>query len=479
MSIRPRLAPMSLTIAAASALLCGFANASERTPLSECKLPELDRPARCGIVNVLENKQRPDGRRIPIHVAVVPASSGRSLPDPILILMGGPGEESLPSASFYARQLALVLQDRDLLLIDQRGTGKSNGLRCALHSDRDPAIVLRDVHPPTSIRDCAKRLSTQADLTQYTYAHFAKDIEHVRQSLGYDQLNLSAGSYGTRAAQVYIRTYPTSVRTAFFGSVVPIDVATPLQFAKAAQTAFGVIFDACADDVACRAAYPNLRQEFATILSQLDSGSVRVTVPGSTQPVQLYRGRVVERLRSISYRREGARTLPWLIHQAHAGNWRPITDSLLSDMDPRAFSDISFGLFFTITCNEDIPFVEKTQIATATDGTYLGDYRLRQQQAACELWPKVSLPSDYRAPVHSSVPALFVSGDLDPAAPLWYTTRTAAGFSNRFELVMQGYGHTEWNDCVGRIYQRFVSSASVAGLNEMSCGPPLRLRFKI
>lgn len=467
-----------LTMTAGWALCCGSASAAANPPLTPCTLPGVDRPARCGSFEVPENRQRPDGRRLQIHVAVVPASSGHSRPDPIVGLMGGPGEEAILAAGYYTNQAAALLKDRDLLLIDQRGTGKSNGLRCDLHSNLDPAIVLRDVFPLASVRDCAKRLSQQADLTQYTYAHFAEDLEHVRRALGYGPLNLSAGSYGTRAAQVFIRTYPDSVRSVFFHSVVPIDVPTPPTFAKSTNEVIDKIFTACGADAACRAAYPNLRQEFTEILARLDAG-VRVTVPGSTQPALLSRGRVVERLRSMSYRRDGSGTLPWIVHQAHAGNWQPIVDSLMSDVGARSFdSDMSMGLLFAITCNEDVPFIDEQQVAQSNRTTYLGDYRVRQQRAACAQWPKVTLPPGYRSPVRSSVPALFVSGDYDPASPLWMTNHATAGFSNRHQVVMRGYGHTEWNDCVARIYERFVMTGSVAGLEKISCGPPLPLEFK-
>jgi len=469
--------PYLLTMMAACTLWCASSSAAEKSPLTPCKLPDLDRPARCGVFEVPENRERPQGRQLKIHVAVVPASSGRSRPDPIAILMGGPGEETILAAAYYAKERASLLEERDLLLVDQRGTGKSNGLRCDLHSNLDLAIVLRDVFPIETIRECAKRLSQQADLTQYTYAHFAADLEHVRRGLGYGPLNLSAGSYGTRAAQVYIRTYPESVRTVLFHSVVPIDIPTPPTFAKTTEDALNRILQACADDSACHAAYPNLRNEFAEILSRLDAG-VRVPVPGAAHPLMLNRGRVVEKLRSISYRRDGAGTVPWIIHQAHASNWQPIVDSLLADIGARSFdSDMSMGLLFNITCNEDIPFIDERQVVQSR-GTYLGDYRVSQQRAACAQWPKFTLPTGYRSPVRSTVPALFVSGDYDPAAPLSWTEHAAKGFSNRFVFVMQGYGHTQWNDCVDRLYERFVTSGSVAGLEQLSCGAPLPLKFK-
>jgi pimeloyl-ACP methyl ester carboxylesterase len=444
--------------------------------LSPCAIADVTRPARCGVFELAENPARPDGRRIPISVVVIPAAGGEALADPIVPLMGGPGEDAISAAAIFVEQLEPLLHDRDLVLIDQRGTGRSGALRCDLHASEDSAASLRDLLPFEAVERCAQRLSARADLTQYTYTHFANDLEYVRRALGYGPLNLFAGSYGTRAAQVYLRAYPQSVRTAYLGSVVPIDVATPLTMAREAQVALENTFSACAADPACRAAFPNVREEFRQVVVRLDSGAVRVSVAGQPGTVQVHRGRVIEWLRSKLYRPSDAASLPWMIHQAYAGDWNPIVEGVLSQARGMS-SALSFGLFFSITCSEDIPFVREPDIARETQGTFLGDYRVRQQQAACRVWPKVSVPNGYRTPVRSSVPTLFVSGDTDGASPLWFTERVAPGFSKRLEVIHRGRGHTEWSDCVGRLYERFVRSGEVRGLDP-SCKPLPRPPFK-
>jgi pimeloyl-ACP methyl ester carboxylesterase len=314
-------------------------------------------------------------------------------------------------------------------------------------------------------------------LTQYTYVHFASDLEHVRRALGYGRLNLFAGSYGTRAAQVYLRAYPQSVRTAYLGSVVPIDVATPLPFAKTAQMALESTLDACAADSACHTAFPNLRDELRQVLARLKSGVVRVSVPGDTGTVPMYRGRVAEWFRAKLYRPRSAALLPWVIHRAYVGDWTPIVEGIVSDAR-EADSDLSFGLFFSITCNEDVAFVREEAVIPETQGTFLGDYRLRQQQAACKHWPRASLPNDYRTPVRSSVPTLFASGDTDGGTPLWFTEHVAQGFSDHVQVVLRGQGHTEWNDGVGQLYQRFVRGGEARGFGTAACQPAPRPPFK-
>jgi pimeloyl-ACP methyl ester carboxylesterase len=443
--------------------------------LSSCKLPGVPQPARCGVLEVPENPNRPAGRQLKVGVAVIPAIGRQPRPDPIAVLMGGPGEDAIGSAEIYATKLARLRQDRDILLVDQRGTGRSAALNCDLFSTERPAASLRDLFPLAAVERCERRLSAQADLTQYTYDRFANDLEQVRRALGYGPLNLFAGSYGTRAAQVYVRMYPESVRTVYMGSVVPIDVPGPLPFAKTEQAALEKMFDACAADSACNSAFPRLRHEFRQISARLSSGSVRV-VQGHSGSVQLYRGRVAEWFRAKLYRPYSSAALPWMIHRAYLGDWSPISEGILSDA--RDDSDFSFGLFFSITCSEDIPFIREDEVAGETGGTFLGDYRVRQQQAACRQWPKTSLPEGYREPVRSSVPTVFASGDADGGTPLWFMEHSAQGFSHRLEIVLRGQGHTEWNDCIAQIYQQVVISGSVDVGGPPTCPPVPRPPFK-
>jgi pimeloyl-ACP methyl ester carboxylesterase len=445
--------------------------------LSTCALPGIPQPARCGILVVSENPDLPAGRRLSIGVAVIPAIGQPARGDPIVPLMGGPGEDAISAAELYSKQFESLRQDRDILLVDQRGTGRSGALSCELFSSGQPAASLRDVFPEAAVERCARRLRRSADLTQYTYDRFGSDLEQIRRALGYGPLNLFSGSYGTRAAQVYLRMYPQSVRTAYLGSAVPLDVRSPLPFAKTEQAALGQLFDSCAADPACHAAFPSLPDEFRRIAARLASGPVAVSVPGRPGTVPVYGGRVAEWFRSKLYRPYSSTAIPWLIHRAYLGDWTPITDGILrSALDFN--SDLAFGLFLSITCSEDVAFISEEDVAAETPGTFLGEYRVRQQQAACRLWPKTSLPKNYRKPVKSSVPTVFASGDADGGTPLWYTEHVAKGFSNRQTLVMRGQGHTEWNDCVAHIYQSLVVTGTVDKETAASCPPVPRPPFK-
>ena len=444
--------------------------------LAACTLPELSEPARCGSLEVPENPDRPDGRKVSVAFAVIPATGDKALPDPIVPLYGGPGEDVLSAAGYIARQFAALRPSRDILLVDQRGTGRSGALKCRLFDPESPARSLRDFLPSEAVKACAQELSARADLTQYSYLHFAQDLERIRKALGYAQYNLNAGSYGTRAAQVYMRSHPEGIRTVLLHSVVPPDDIAPLSMARSAQPQFEATLAACESDPECRKAYPQLRQEFDEILARLEAGAVRVPVPGAPEAV-MGRGRVVEWLRSKLYRPRTAAELPWLIDEAHGGNWSPFVDGIL-EQARGVDAEYALGLWFSITCSDDVAFVTEAGIAPASEGTYLGDYRIRQQLAACESWPRAELPPDYRKPVRTAIPTMFVSGDLDAATPLSFTRHVAPGFKNRVEVVSQGQGHTEWNDCVDRLYQRFVETGRASGIDH-ACPAMPRPAFRL
>jgi pimeloyl-ACP methyl ester carboxylesterase len=449
-------------------LSCAVGHAAALS-LIPCSITGLTEPARCGALDVPENPQRPNGRHLSIKVVVVPATGASVLPDPIAFLMGGPGEGAIENAADFATQFATLRKDRDLLLVDGRGTGQSGALHCDLYSTENPAASLRDLFPLEAVRRCERQLSQRADLTQYTYTHFAHDLEQVRLALGYGPLNLSAGSYGTRAAQVFMRAFPNSVRTAYLNSVVPVDIATPEPMASTSQVALETTLQACLADHDCKAAFPNLRAEFREMIVKLDSGQARVTLPGAKAAAVLSRGRVTEWFRSKLYRPYSATDLPWLIHRASLGDWDPIAAGILDnarDID----AGLSFGLFFSITCNDDVPFVREENVPKTT---FLADYRLRQQAAACRVWPKVALPEGYRVPVTSKVPTMFVSGDEDGGTPLWFMEHASKGFSQYVAITQHGQGHTERNECVGRMYEQFVRSGSVQELQASQCEQPI------
>ena len=145
------------------ALAAGQAGHALPDALQSCSVPGVKRNARCGTIEVLENPDRPGSRRLEIHFAVIPAANGHARPDPIVPLVGGPGESAIEAGQYFVERLAPMLNDRDLLLLDQRGTGQSGALRCHFFSPEDPAESLQNLFPPARVESCARDLATHAD----------------------------------------------------------------------------------------------------------------------------------------------------------------------------------------------------------------------------------------------------------------------------------------------------------------------------
>ncbi|MDO6413513.1 alpha/beta fold hydrolase [Sphingomonas sp. BIUV-7] len=471
--LRTASAFLLFVLFAATAVSPGSAASAGRIALQTCTLPDASRPGRCGTLTVPEDPTRPSGRRIDIAVAVLPARSGRALPDPVVILLGGPGESAIDAAGIHERWLDPLLGDHDLVLVDQRGAGRSHPLACDMTPGGDDRALLTDIFPPAAVAACAKTLRQRTDLTRYGYADFARDLEQVRRGLGYGRLNLFAGSYGTRALQVFLRAYPASVRTAYFSSVVPIDIVAPQTMAATAAKQLDRMFESCAADAACREQHPELRAHFAALLDRLERGAVRVALPGQPGIHTMRRGPVAAWIRSRLYRPSSAAALPAAIDRAYAGDWQPIVAGIRASAHP----DLSFGLLFAITCNEDMRFWRP--VASARPVGFLGDFRVDQQRAACRFWPGSKLPDGYRTPIRSVVPALFSTGQDDGGTPVWFTDHAARGFSHAAIIVTPMQGHTEWNACIAARYFALVREARIRGPRRQLCTAAPRPAFAI
>src|SRR5262245_32071250 len=251
---------------------------AQRLHLETCALPGIER-VRCGTFRVPENRAQPDKRSIDLNVVVLAAKNAQRAADALFILQGGPGQAATTLAEFYAETFAGLRDTRDIVLVDQRGTGASNPLVCRLGGSKaDPGGYLGDIFPVNRVRACRAELERGADLTQYTTPIAMDDLEEVRAALGYERVDLYGTSYGTRAVLVYLRAHPERVRSMILKGVVPMSVIVPLPFAEDSQRALDLLLEDCAADATCAAAYPRPRAEFASIVDGLRRAPRRVAV---------------------------------------------------------------------------------------------------------------------------------------------------------------------------------------------------------
>jgi pimeloyl-ACP methyl ester carboxylesterase len=424
--------------------------------------------ARCSMVDVPENRTLVQARKISLRVAVVPARSKDREADPVFFLAGGPGQ----AATDLMRDPAILRnplgERRDLVFFDQRGTGLSNPLPCNLHPQEDYAAGrFATFMPPDRVRACRRELEPRADLAQYTTAASVEDVEAVRKALGYEQINLAGGSYGTRLAMEYVRTYGSRVRTALLDGVAPPSLHMPDGFGRAAQRALDGILDECAATPQCSSAYPRLRVETREVFEHLARGPVTTRLRGFDRDITMTRDQVAESVRYVTYASRQASRLPMLLHQASGGDFTGIAEYLRNYRLGRLYD----GLYLSITCAEDVPFVPKD--AEARDaGTYLGTYRIREQRAACAEWPRGSVPRYHGEPVRSRVPVLITTGLLDPVTPPAHGDLVAQTLPNSVHIRVpagaHGFGGLRGLDCLDTIRRDFVQRGSVKGL-DTSC----------
>jgi pimeloyl-ACP methyl ester carboxylesterase len=482
MNRRSRLAPVTLLVAGITMMPGGLPRASSSvTPLvmAPCTLPGVASGSQCGHLEVFEDRDRRSGRTISIHVARLPAESGPSRSDPVFVLVGGPGQGAIASAADYARLLAPLRAHRDLVFVDQRGTGGSNPLPCDLYGE-SVAGQLGDFMPPAIVFRCRDALAVHASLSLYSTPIAMDDLDDVRQALGYDQIDIESASYGTRAALVYLRAHGSHVRSVVLRSVSPTFVKQPLHFAEDAQAALDSAFAACERDSDCHTSFPSFRQEFATVLRRLDERPARVygdSASGGSRPTaMLARGPFSEKVRLMLYAPEVTKYLPYMIHRAAAGDFGPFV-AVASDMTATIANQVAVGMYLSVTCAEDVAQITPADIATSPRGTFLGDYRVRQQKAACAIWPRAVLPTGYAAPVQSSVPALIISSAIDPVTPPRWGDAVHATLSHSRHVVLRTASHAPSDACVRQMVVRFIESADAGGVDASCADSPKRPPF--
>lgn len=464
---RPAALALLLAALASAPLRPQAPVAAVTTAPHPCKIPDVTEEVRCATYAVWENREAKKGRKIGINIVILPAKGPEKLPDPIFFFGGGPGEGIAEEAPGLAQ---LPERKRDVVLVDQRGTGRSNTLDCEFWGHPlDLRQAAGDLFPVDAVRACKARLEKVADLRYYTTALGMDDVDEIRAWLGYGKINLSGGSYGTRAAEVYLQRHPESVRTVTLIAVAPLDEYLPLHHAYAGQRALDLLLAECAADSACHTAFPNAKEEIKKVMERVDQGvTVTVTNPVTKekQEVRPTHGLVAEGIRFLMYG-QGGSALPLQIHQAFEGNLKPLVQKSIErrlDID----EVLAMGMLFSVTCAEDLPFIDDATAAQATKGTLLGDYRIRQQKEVCKVWPRGEIPANLHTPVHSGVPVLLIAGERDPVTPPEFAERAAKYLSNSLLVLVPRGSHGGAGECTDQMISKFIDTASVKGI-DTSC----------
>jgi len=444
--------------------------------LSPCELEHPQRltavAADCGELLAPEDPTRPRGRQIRVAFARIPAVSRSKRPDPLFLLAGGPGMAATTFYAMTAPVFARIHRDRDIVLVDQRGTGKSNPLNCPggdeTELDNDGSALLDET------RRCLQALNSRADVALYTTSVAVKDLDRIRQALGYQQINLYGVSYGTRVAQHYLRRYPQHTRSLVLDGIVPPEVSFGADIAIDAERSLERILARCARESACQGRFGDPRQDYHSLRATLRAHSAPVSVgdpsTGELKHFEFTTSHLATVLRLSIYSAEPTALLPLLLHETSSSKdfSRMAAQYLLLS---QSYTDvIAVGMNNTVACTEDIPFYDPKNVdRAALERSFLGATQLDALLAVCKIWPRGPIDSDFHAPLHSAVPALLLSGSDDPITPPVYGDEAKRGLSNSLHVILQDFGHGQLAaPCVDRVMERFIARASVAGL-DVSC----------
>jgi len=403
---------------------------------------------------------------------VFPATGDKRQADPLFYFAGGPGSAATEEATGVVQGFAKIHEHRDLVFVDQRGTGKSHPLNCKFYDSADPQSYLGYFFPLEDVRKCRTELEANADLKLYTTTIATDDIDDVRAALGYEKINLLGGSYGTRAALTYLKRHPDHVRTATLQGVSPTNQYMPFDFPVANERALQGVLAECAADEACNKAFPNLKDETKAVLAQLIKGPVDVEFerPDSKDrvKVKLSRDLVAEAIRYMLYNPAAASRVPLTLHLAAAGNFVPLAKQALFYREVLVGTG-SNGMYLSVTCAEDLPWIKAGEGERLAVNTFLGDYRLRQQREACALWPRADVERGYFDPIRVDVPVLIFTGEWDPVTPPSNGDQVAKNLSNSLHIIVphgaHGLGGLEGLDCIERINTEFIERGTTKGLD--------------
>lgn len=418
-----------------------------------CHLPGMEEGLRCLTVAVPSSYAAPGGAQIKLHVTIAPAFRETPKADPLFVLAGGPGEGGSDLLPLLDRVFSRVRATRDIVLIDQRGTGLSGKLDCPSKPNEE---TMSEEQAEADLKDCIARLNKP--LGDYTTANAVQDIERVRTTLKLGQINLWGGSYGTRLGQAYLRAFPANVRAAVLDGVAAPDQVIPAG-GKDAQAALDALFTQCAADQACHGAYPNLRQEFAALLEKVGHGNLELDVadPRTAQQRKLTmtNTRFLGTVHSILYNPVTSRSLPFLLHSAYTGRWEPFVTRSNAMSDFSTDTSIATVMHLAVVCAEDVPRLTPELAQEDAKGSFMSTGLLKDRARMCEA---MKVPAArWSPPTRIDAPVLMFSGGLDPVTPPRRAQAAAKDMSHVQHFVVPNAGHgISTLGCAPRLIREFL-----------------------
>ena len=443
-----------------------FPGLSDTTPaghgtMHPCSPEGVDGDVFCGRFRVFEDRTAASGRMLDLGFIILKATDPDAKSGQVLIpLPGGPGQIFTNDPGYWNRAWAHLRGHNDILVVDVRGVGASEALGCPAFR-----IPLKDrfgaVFPPEHIEMCREVLADRANLELYVTDLAVDDLEELRRWLGYSEVNLTGGSYGTRVAQVYMRRHPQAVRAVILNSVVPVFKTAYVHMARSLQESLDLVIAGCREDQTCASQYPDLDMRLDTVLDHLSERPVEVQLQGETILFSL--GDFSYAVRGLLYSR--ADDVPRMLMAAADGDWTGLAKYYLERTEWIAQPDGLAGHHFSALCAEDIAPLSDEEVRLYTEGTFMGDHLISGYRDVCAAWNVAKLAHSWWTPLQSDLPVLIISGERDPVTPPSWGDAVSKYLPNSLHIVVAGGGHVPRDACLRLVEHQFLARATVTDLD--------------
>ncbi|MDA8621046.1 alpha/beta hydrolase [Psychrosphaera sp.] len=468
----------SMSVLAAALAISPFAQASSSLELEKCFVDGVKSKALCGTYSVAENRSKAmsDENKIDLNVVVLPRFKEESKALPVVFLAGGPGQAATELAGGLNMMLNDVRQQHDIILVDQRGTGKSSPLVCNEEGIDPLTFDENSLDIEAEVKKCLVELSSR-HLPSYNSIDAIKDIEAVREALGHKKIHVFGGSYGTRAGFTYLQQFPESIETATLDSNAPMQLVIGF-FGKTSERAFDLLVEDCKAHDDCNKAFPTLKQDYLTLTNRLKEGPIvqQIFHPLSGEPVEMVLtfNKVTDTLRSTLYALGSRVLLPYIVNKAASGDYRALAALMTqSDTSKRAPGQLYAGLTMNILCNEDFPRAIASDYTNDADNYFNGERGYSALSEYCKYWPEWSVDPEFNKPLKTSVPVLLFSGKYDPVTPPAYGEMAMETLENAKHIVIEQGSHVaSFRTCLKPI-QEFLNTSSLDNL-DFDCAEEVR-----
>ncbi len=413
----------------------------------------------CGYLTVPVDHSQPDGPTLRLHVAIFHSHSANPKPDPVIYLEGGPGGHALGLLYLvFNQRFDTVLEEHDLILFDQRGIGTSEpALDCPEYTQFSYDMLDQNLSPEEMaqqsldvLKTCHDRLVAEGvNFSDYTSAQNAADVAALRIALGYAEWNLYGISYGTRLALTIMRDYPEGLRSVVLDSTYLPKENLYTALPANADRAFNTLFDGCAADPACNAAYPDLKTVFYDLVHQLDENpiTIKVTHPltQKTYDMVINGDALIGFLFQSLYETSVIPSVPQIIYDVRDGRYD--TFALLMGSQMIGIDYLSTGMQYAVQCGEEVSFSTSADFQTALQAypeleTFFERSLMDQTLlSVCDVMNVQVAPAVENEPVHSDIPTLVLAGEYDPVTPPEWGQQAAGDLSHSYFFEFLGMGH--------------------------------------